>query len=618
MTNPEDAAPAFDAQALAQQYIDDIDSTYKMLSFDRRDYPNEADFYASARRNADAGRHIMDVNDRRLQQYIYPYVYGRRPIDQAAFEALRTFAALLADNTQQQDMMLGYRINRVILPYAQAQGDPALVLPLLYQLGIATYSMGWYGITEADHMFGSECRRYFQQGAAYADRYAELTDAKTRGYVLRCIGNQSLTIRALDPASTHQHFDELRAELAAFDRLRAITPQGQVPWDAFYTAMYRNRLSAITMIRRGHQLTDQEMAEMIDSAEHIWRAATRSGHASAQTTYLYLATMWHAHRITDRQLYGGLMESVVGSPMDDYSTEGIDAHITTPARIAFYIRYMSFMSPTERQQRLASIYEQVMKYAMNFHNFALKSTFSKRLMECFVDFRDLPGEYKFSDLLMRALMAQHVPSYIHSLVVSRLSVHIAGRLLAAHVTRLDGVRRLIGRDHDEAVIDYVRQAALLHDCGKISCIDDVANNTRQLFAEEFIKIRTHPAIGAECLSNQPSTAIYVDVAHGHHRWYNGKGGYPEDFDAQASPVREVIEIVSIADALDAGTDFIDRVQSRLKTFDDIMGELTANAGTRYNPYFVNLLRQPDQQALLAAELEQARRDAYAEAYAMLQ
>ena len=44
------------------------------------------------------------------------------------------------------------------------------------------------------------------------------------------------------------------------------------------------------------------------------------------------------------------------------------------------------------------------------------------------------------------------------------------------------------------------------------------------------------------LSIDEDVARYVDIARGHHKFYNGKGGYPNDFDNTASPERFMIDI----------------------------------------------------------------------------
>ncbi|MBQ3890173.1 MAG: hypothetical protein II740_02345, partial [Lachnospiraceae bacterium] len=79
------------------------------------------------------------------------------------------------------------------------------------------------------------------------------------------------------------------------------------------------------------------------------------------------------------------------------------------------------------------------------------------------------------------------------------------------------------------------------------------------------------------------------VILGHHKWYDGSSGYPEKYDTSTSKVKSIIDIISICDSLDAGTDFYGRNYAKKKTFQDVLEELKEGAGTHYNPDFVALI-----------------------------
>ena len=83
----------------------------------------------------------------------------------------------------------------------------------------------------------------------------------------------------------------------------------------------------------------------------------------------------------------------------------------------------------------------------------------------------------------------------------------------------------------------------------------------------------HPETGAKDLASVPDFACYADIAHGHHRTYDGTGGYPDDFDILHSPCRPVIDLVHICDCLDAATDYLSRNYHNAKDFDTVLSEL---------------------------------------------
>ena len=81
-----------------------------------------------------------------------------------------------------------------------------------------------------------------------------------------------------------------------------------------------------------------------------------------------------------------------------------------------------------------------------------------------------------------------------------------------------------------------------------------------------------------------------DIVLGHHKWYDGKGGYPEYFDNTQSPYHVLIDILSLADCLEAATSQLGRNYRRNKHYDDVVAEFEAQAGTRYNPELVHILK----------------------------
>lgn len=65
----------------------------------------------------------------------------------------------------------------------------------------------------------------------------------------------------------------------------------------------------------------------------------------------------------------------------------------------------------------------------------------------------------------------------------------------------------------------------------------------------------------------PELAQYRDTTLGDHKWYNGKGGYPDGFDNTKSPIRFMIDIVTLSDCLQASTEKIARNYRYDKKFD---------------------------------------------------
>ena len=93
-------------------------------------------------------------------------------------------------------------------------------------------------------------------------------------------------------------------------------------------------------------------------------------------------------------------------------------------------------------------------------------------------------------------------------------------------------------------------------------LEIIETQHRPLTDEEFGIIRSHPNRGGQYLSIDEDLARYVDIARGHHKFYNGKGGYPNDFDNTVSPECFMIDIITVCDCLDAATDQYGRTTTK--------------------------------------------------------
>ena len=108
---------------------------------------------------------------------------------------------------------------------------------------------------------------------------------------------------------------------------------------------------------------------------------------------------------------------------------------------------------------------------------------------------------------------------------------------------------------DAEFCKYVIKAAPMHDLGKIAVDDAVLRKPGRFTDEEFAKMKTHAAKGAEIVHKvladveEPRFQIIAEnVAHYHHERWDGSG-YPEGIKGEAIPLEA--RIMAIADVYDA-------------------------------------------------------------------
>lgn len=197
------------------------------------------------------------------------------------------------------------------------------------------------------------------------------------------------------------------------------------------------------------------------------------------------------------------------------------------------------------------------------------------------------------DLLTKLVLRRQPITYIHSIMVERISVAIAKEMINRDIHYFDDLIKL-GYDTKEKILNYISKAAYYHDLGKCLTVGVINLQNRKLTDTEFKYIKLHPEKSKVLLNNDESFNEYYDVMLGHHRTYDGKGGYPMSFNNLNSPYKFAIDLISIADSTDAATDILGRNYATGKNFNTLLEELNESKGTRYNPVIVDYINSDEE------------------------
>ncbi|ACA59211.1 response regulator receiver modulated metal dependent phosphohydrolase [Candidatus Desulforudis audaxviator MP104C] len=137
-------------------------------------------------------------------------------------------------------------------------------------------------------------------------------------------------------------------------------------------------------------------------------------------------------------------------------------------------------------------------------------------------------------------------------------------------------------------IDVLRQAAVLHDIGKIGVPEQILRKPEHLISEEFDIIRQHPVIGAEIISPVRFLSEVVQIVLHHHERFDGTG-YPDGLKGAEIPLGA--RILAVADAVDAMLS--DRPYARARTVAEVREELRRCSGTQFDPQLVKIALKID-------------------------
>ncbi len=142
----------------------------------------------------------------------------------------------------------------------------------------------------------------------------------------------------------------------------------------------------------------------------------------------------------------------------------------------------------------------------------------------------------------------------------------------------------------EERVDLLRDAALLHDLGKVDVPGEILRKPGRLTADEFAEVQKHPGRAYELLMQVPFLAPVAPAVRHHHERFDG-AGYPDGLVGGAIPLEA--RVLAVVDAYDAMVS--NRPYRRALAVDDALDQIRRGAGTQFDPVcaatFVKTIRE---------------------------
>lgn len=144
-------------------------------------------------------------------------------------------------------------------------------------------------------------------------------------------------------------------------------------------------------------------------------------------------------------------------------------------------------------------------------------------------------------------------------------------------------------------LGLIRQAASLHDIGKLAVPDSILLKPGRLTTEEFDQIKLHPSNGSSMLSGSHSGALQMasEIALSHHERWDG-AGYPRRLAETEIPLSG--RIVAVADVFDSLTHA--RPYKSAWAVGDAVDELHRLRGQQFDPGVIEVFDEIDPTALV--------------------
>lgn len=222
------------------------------------------------------------------------------------------------------------------------------------------------------------------------------------------------------------------------------------------------------------------------------------------------------------------------------------------------------------RQRLTELVQQQNEQLKSF-NTSLEEKVAKRTLELEAAHKDLKRGFLESIKVFSSLI--------------ELRGGELGGAFVGHSRRVADMARTLAQriSLDDAAIQDVTFAGLLHDIGKIGLSDALLDKPfLKLTGENRGKVMKHPVIGENLLLGLPQLRGAAPMIRHHHECFDGSG-YPDHLAGDAIPLgARILAIANDYDALQLGTLVTQRPLSGIEA----EAYLRDNRGKRYDPALV--------------------------------
>ncbi len=581
-------------------------------------------YVEQAQKAAADSRSAVQRGTELLREHLFPVLGDILSASDEEVAALEEFAGKLMSGVDQRDVGLHYRIHTALLSRARRRKDRDAVIRELYLVGMSLYNMDTMLRPSENQLFALPMRQCFEENAAHFDTdYDEIEEPETRGYIHRSIGNIALGYSATNPDTAGLKLEAITRsiDLITDPEIRAKTPS--LPWDLYLYKSHQERTTLLGYLRSGNAGPDV-FAQVLESAlavqeKQIRTARERGVPLEPRWQYTYVAALYHCGAMSLQDLLDKFYALSTASSDEDMGDQGIFCHLGLPGMFLGYAKFGGEEIYTPKFiSRMDTMLDRMCRWLVR----APMGENSEHIMfyvrEFLYVFREFPGCLSFFELLQNVFAARHAATYIRMWIAGRIARELA--LWASD----DCPEALVGLPgcrtpqdavwHREELAELAGRAGRLYDTGMVHFLYLESSACRGLFEEEEALIRFHTECGAELLAKHPSTELFADVARGHHRSFDGKDGYPDDFSIRDPKAAPLICLVAVSDLLAAS---VEETASRYRPvvpFDEALEILREERGTQYAPFVVDLLATPERQELLRRQLEIWKQEAYLDMY----
>lgn len=607
-------------KAYQEKYVENL-KLIMSLSGAPEEIPEDIGRFMQERRKRNAEiAAIAEENTELLRRNLMPVLDDIVSASEEETAQLEDFAAHLLQGAKYLDLLLNYMIRNALVAYARKHEDRNMLIRQLYHTGMALYYMQQI-ISHADRNdYRWKMSMLFGEAASCIKKYDEIRDADTRGYIHRAMANLALSYSWTIPEEADRKIRAIRRSFQVLTDPRYHEKTPELPWDLYLYKSHQERTTAMQLLRLG-EADSLIVREVMESAEFVWKKQLENSRKKGVRPSLrwmleYDIAQYHCGILDLFQLLNRMERAYMDREENDFSMNGIWNHIYLPA---FYAVYMTDDPSMVRKKKkvLLFMYGKMVDYVQRTPNNQLNGTLIDSLLQSFKSFIEYPDGIQARDFLLDLVVCRDPDVYVYLNLTANISRMIMEEALERIPEELAGMpgREDIPRAGAEELLGFTYECGMLHDIGTFLFSSLVTLSARSRLQEEEKMYTCHVYAGEQILSRFQSTKKYMPAALGHHRWYDGEGGYPEEYHREEDPCRQVTDVVAIASFLAGLLDSRFNDEKAEHSLKEALARVEQGAGTRFSPAFAALL--PKMEEKLEAYLERGAAEAYEKAFQML-
>ncbi len=563
-------------------------------------------------------RKTISETNKLIEKYVTPYIEHPDLITADIASSLQNLAEKLSGYKENLDNGLAFDIRTALTIYAKKINNLNLYIENLFFKGLSLFYLD-------SNLFRTEMSNCYEEIISYSNRYAEF-DRPTRNIIVRAYGNHYISAHVDDLDDRFRRFD-LAIDFWT-NTAQKVDPD--FPWHLYFRNVEENLCSSVNTALRSENIdyiNEEYTARYLDSATRLYEETIKGkifdshDYTSTEVKSLYfLRTAQYYNNIISIKQLTDFFYEVYKQATHDYDYDNLykKLHVT-----ALYFYYLEFipeedLPPDKRKLIIDEIEADVYEYAMHIPHTVSRSHVSTLLANFAIGADKVFDDFEYLKLLLSLTVFRHIPTFVHSVMVGKITYVILEYLCKYNpesFVSLPGINNVTdAREKLDQVLLFSWYASLSHDIGKIIYSHMVSFYVRRLNDKEFEMIKQHTTRSEGFIRKSPNFisvdkiwelfkplqhneesddsdlfSCISDIALGHHRSYDGSFGYPADFDNLASPVKLIIDVITIADSIDAATDSVGRSYAHEKTLADMKDDILSQIGTRYSPTVANLI-----------------------------